>query len=276
VGLYSFAQKVGLSSILRGHLTIGLKRLLLPVPYWRFRIFKDVIRLVPPGRQLSILDIGSPKLLALYLAIEKGHKVFATDIQDTAIFSMWQCYFEDYCGKWPGGKYITEFQDARSLTYHDDCFDFIYSISVLEHIAGDGDAQAMREIHRTLKKGGVAVIEVPYALKGYESHHKQDVYERKFTGDPLFYQRHYDDVSLKTRLVEPSGMIVRDHYVLGERLPFEQTYAKLPVAAQLPFLPFEATIASLNHFVMTKRDIERDHRRHYKRAMSATLVLTKP
>lgn len=49
--------------------------------------------------------------------------------------------------------------DLRRLDLPDASFDFVFASHVLEHI--DDDRQALREIHRVLKPGGVAVLPVP-------------------------------------------------------------------------------------------------------------------
>lgn len=49
--------------------------------------------------------------------------------------------------------------DLRHLDLPDASFDFVFASHVLEHI--DDDRQALREIYRVLKPGGVAVLPVP-------------------------------------------------------------------------------------------------------------------
>lgn len=53
--------------------------------------------------------------------------------------------------------------DVQSLTYDSDTFDIVICNHVLEHIIDDG--RAMRELHRVLKKGGTAILQVPISLK---------------------------------------------------------------------------------------------------------------
>ena len=80
----------------------------------------------------------------------------------------------------------------------------------------------MREVRRVLKPNGLAIIEVPFALNAYDTYVKQEVYEREFTGDPVFYQRHYDEHALESRLIKPSRLTLFSKTILGERLPFEK------------------------------------------------------
>lgn len=49
--------------------------------------------------------------------------------------------------------------DLRSLTFPDDHFDLVWASHVLEHILEI--KQAVREIHRVMKPGGWAILDVP-------------------------------------------------------------------------------------------------------------------
>lgn len=49
--------------------------------------------------------------------------------------------------------------DLTRLCFRDAVFDWVYCSHVLEHIPAD--RQAMRELHRVLRPGGTAVIQVP-------------------------------------------------------------------------------------------------------------------
>ncbi|MDD4859932.1 MAG: methyltransferase domain-containing protein [Dehalococcoidales bacterium] len=49
--------------------------------------------------------------------------------------------------------------DLTKLDFKEETFDLLVCSHVLEHIADD--AAAMREMHRVLKKGGAALVQVP-------------------------------------------------------------------------------------------------------------------
>jgi ubiquinone/menaquinone biosynthesis C-methylase UbiE len=53
--------------------------------------------------------------------------------------------------------------DATHLRYKDESFDVLIANHVLEHIPED--TTAMKEFNRVLKKGGVAILQVPYSEK---------------------------------------------------------------------------------------------------------------
>jgi SAM-dependent methyltransferase len=52
--------------------------------------------------------------------------------------------------------------DITDLKYHSNCFDVVICNHVLEHV--QDDRKAMSEIHRVLKPGGWAVLQVPISL----------------------------------------------------------------------------------------------------------------
>jgi SAM-dependent methyltransferase len=59
--------------------------------------------------------------------------------------------------------------DITQLDFPDESFDVILCSHVLEHVPDD--ARAMRELHRVLKRGGVAIVQVPV------DHDRAETYE---------------------------------------------------------------------------------------------------
>jgi len=249
--MFTFGLSVGLRSILRGNLKIGLRRVVNPVSYWRYPVFNLVKEYVKEQEELNVLDIGSPKLLALYLAVKKHFNVTSIDIQDPEIFSVWLKYYNDYLilknTNRKGSIFRPEYQDARNLSYPDNCFDLVYSISVIEHIPYDGDSIAMKEIARVLRPGGTAIIEVPFSYKKYDTFVNNDIYERKCSGKDIFYQRHYDPRSVYDRIIFPSELSVEKMCIFRERMPFEKYIEMFPIYCKIPLLFLSSIISKLNH-----------------------------
>lgn len=214
--VWSAGLRVGLSAFRREPI-LGLKRLALPVSYWRTAEFAYAwqrLSLVPAAR---VLDVGSPKDLAVILARHKGYQITATDILPEAI-ALSERYVEaqGLCGSGPG-LVAHEIQDGRSLTFSDNSFDAAYAVSVVEHIPAEGDTEAIRELVRVVKPGGVVVVTAPFDVTYRETFVGHSVYERKQVGaDPVFFERHYDRTTLQTRLLEPSGAILEDVQYWGE------------------------------------------------------------
>jgi SAM-dependent methyltransferase len=245
LAIYGFALSAGLRAILAGLFTEGFKLLLSPVGYWRFLpnavVLEEFSKL---SGNVQVLDASSPKLLSLLLAARSEGKVYATDLNDEKIFTRWQ-RLATALGY---GNYHVEYQDARHFAYPDESFDLIYSISVIEHIPGSGDADALTEFRRVLKPGGRIVVEVPYRRQRTEKFAHYDSKGDQL-GSPQFYERHYDAAWLRERLEIP-GLGVTRKMILGERLPLDPWIAsdRLPRPVRIVILPFEPVLAALNYW----------------------------
>jgi SAM-dependent methyltransferase len=199
---------------------LGLKRILLPVSYWRsveFAYVWEKLRQRPGER---VLDLGSPKDLAFFLARHRGLEVVATDILPTTIDLCRRCARAQGMEGGRPGAVSSQVEDGRSLSFPDSSFEAAYSVSVLEHIPGSGDSVAIRELVRVVKPGGLVVLTVPYDAKHRDTYVDRPVYERERTAqdEMVFFERHYDRETLRERLVEPSGARLLDLELWGERL----------------------------------------------------------
>lgn len=236
---YVFSLRLGLRSLgLRG-LGAAAPRLLNPLSYPRgieFALTLRGLRLPERGR---VLDIASPKLLFLRLASQTALTFHATDIREDFIPPTLRLLERLGLRQEIDRRLFVERQDARALDYDNESFDRVYSISVIEHIPGDGDSAALEEIARVLRPGGRACLTVPYRAGGYrEEFVARDVFERRRSSarERLFFQRRYDDEALKRRLIAPSGLRVEEIVYFGEpALPFDPLWSRLPMAARLPF-----------------------------------------
>ena len=249
LGVWGAGVLVGLRS-LRREPVLGLKRLVLPVSYWRSREFGYAWQHLtcPPGSR--VLDLGSPKDLAAMLARHRAYHVVATDILPQAVaLSQRYADAQQLNGQGAGratGTVRSEVQDGRALSYPDASFDAAYSVSVLEHIPDGGDTAAIRELLRVVRPGGVVVVTVPFDRRYRETFVHGQVYERKAGGsEPVFYERHYDRRTLHERLLSTELADVVDLSYWGEgAVRMERILARLgPLRA--PLYPLEGVLAIL-------------------------------
>jgi SAM-dependent methyltransferase len=216
--LYRFGLALGLRTLPHSFIG-GLKSLILPVEYVRCAETRYVLQNLDVQRGHRVLDVGSPKLLSLFLAASEGAEVYATDLMDY-FFAKFETYARVSLGQ-DRARYRMETQDARVLAYPDGHFDRVFSISAVEHIPDDGDSQAMREISRVLAPGGIACLTVPWSDHGYLDEFRRsgdpDVYWASSQEEMVFFQRAYDSPSLRDRLISSGGLELLDLSFWGER-----------------------------------------------------------
>jgi SAM-dependent methyltransferase len=217
--LDAYGRAVGVDLLRAGRFRRGLRCLFQPVSYWRSIEYQLVWNAADFQRADRVLDVGSPKLLSLYLAEQVGAEVFATDIET---------YFVDEhqllrrARRIPADRLHIDVQDGRRLDYPDNSFTKVYSISVIEHIPQAGDTECIREIGRVLAPGGQCFITVPFWRTSRERYRKPDFYwaasSVATTPGRVFYERHYSEEDLHARLINPSGLTLRHLEYVGERV----------------------------------------------------------
>ncbi len=228
----------------------GLKSLVLPVEYIRCAETRYILQHLDVQSGQRVLDIGSPKLLSLFLAARLRAEVHATDLLDY-FFKPYERYSRVALGR-DQGRYHVGREDARHLTYPAAHFQRVFSLSAIEHIPGDGDTKAMQEIERVLAPGGIACITVPWRDDGYVEEFKHrgdpDAYWAPGDGDKVFFQRAYDRDTLERRLVGPSGLTRVDLSFWGERtVPVEHMILnrRVPRIARILLYPAHIVLARL-------------------------------
>jgi SAM-dependent methyltransferase len=177
---------------------VGLQRLLVPLDPWRYYELGRIAEADFGGR---CLDVSSPKLLPSLLQHERRGDWTAVDLLASEIES-WRVL---------DPALRLEVADATALPYPDDSFDHCVCVSVVEHIAGDGDARALAEMRRVLKPGGVLHLTTNVAVKGREVFSDDAVYgeaSSEVEGRTLF-ERHYSLGEVESRLLGERWEIAR-------------------------------------------------------------------
>jgi len=217
---YFFGLRAGLANAAVNRLRLGARKTLGKIAqpinapsrfpeYWCFEtaIREHASRPAAP-RHLRILDVGSPKLMGLYLAQTMPATVLLTDITSLNI--------DEYRVMWAAlerraaGRALFALQDARSLPFRSSEFDVVYAMSVIEHIESeDGDRQAVRELMRVLKPGGLLLVSVPFGRSYVEQHRLGFAGAARRTGDlrPYFFQRIYDRRAFETRILDEARTV---------------------------------------------------------------------
>lgn len=114
------------------------------------------------------LDVGAGISAIMYYLANKVKKVIATDLYDYDESGLFpnsaksdMVTFPEKYAPFPYREDHLEVKkmDCRELEFADNTFDFVYSVSSIEHFGGHGGSkQSMEEIGRVLKPGGIAAI----------------------------------------------------------------------------------------------------------------------
>jgi SAM-dependent methyltransferase len=272
---YLFGLKVGAEELSHGQFKYAIRHLVMPVGYWRNVEFRFVLDEGDFKHSDRILDIGSPKLLSLYLAKTLGAEVYATDIDD--YFTREYSLLRELEGL-PDDRFHVQVEDGRHLSFPDDHFSKVFSVSVIEHIPDHGDSECAKDIARVLAPGGRCLITVPFAPEYQDVYiGPGGVYWAKAAGaeeeNRVFFQRRYDEQSLYERVIKPSGLTLRSLTFIGERVLAGSErefvdYIPFPVSALVG--PIQPVLSNLLHTPRTEawRDL--------KKPLCACIVLEKP
>lgn len=183
----------------------ALRLALCPVDFWRMVEFPAV--LAAYRGESPVLDLGSPRLLARQLADAHNARVIAGDLSPIISDEM-RVYRRGLQEPTLHGLRC----DGARLPIADRSVAFAYSVSVLEHIDGEGDRAALRELARVLMPGARLVVTVPCAPRHEEIWLEQDIFGAQSRGGDgkVFFCRLYDWKSARERLAPVEGLELED------------------------------------------------------------------
>jgi SAM-dependent methyltransferase len=182
--LYRTSLGLGARSLARGRFEReAVIRLVIPLDPSRYVELPWALERLDARPGERVLDLASPKLVAVELA-GRGVEVTSVDAFASEV-ETWR--------RLAGDRPRLDFEvaDGRALPYEDASFDHAYSISVLEHVADEGDARALRELARVVRPGGRIVLTLPYAREARDEWRDRPLYGEGES--PAFFQRWYDD-----------------------------------------------------------------------------------
>jgi SAM-dependent methyltransferase len=129
-------------------------------------------RLGALGPSTRVLGVGAGYEVPLFYFANRCALVVATDIYDGPPGSEGDPAFMDDPGRWAPFPYredrlLVQRADGCDLPFAAGSFDVVYSLSSIEHFGGHGRAaQAMREMYRVLRPGGIACVATELILRG--------------------------------------------------------------------------------------------------------------
>ena len=199
----------------------GLQRLIVPLDPWRYFELPRALQESFPGEWL---DVSSPKLLMSYLQSRSEGSWVGIDLFSREI-AAWRAI---------DPSLDLRVEDARALTFADDSFDGCLCISVIEHLAGNDDAQVMREMWRVLRPGGAVILTTNVARTNdvvfIDERRYQEASVEMPSGE-VFFERHYSRDDIRSRLMQMPWTVEVEEYARMRRPGVHTWYARLAPAS---------------------------------------------
>lgn len=212
---FLFGRRVAYRLLRQG--SLSPKLLLNPVSIVRYFEYDFALRNFSTldSKRNNILDISSPYLFGFYLAssFEGEYNYRNPDSNDLNLVKKYSSKIKFEM------QYSADSADATNLSFSDNSFTNIISISVIEHINGNGDSEAIREMWRVLKPNGLLILTFPVAKVFEEEFSDKDTYGLNVQQikEKFFFQRLYDERSIEERLLNKiSDFTILSKEIFGE------------------------------------------------------------
>jgi SAM-dependent methyltransferase len=195
----------------------GYQYVVAPVNIMRYYEFEFADRARPdtPGRAL---DVSSPRLFPFYLAEVRrcpSVTLINPDESDLALS-------RDFALRLGIRAIHTASMRVEALADLAETYEYITSISVVEHVAGDdGDSAAMRAMYSSLAPGGRLVVTIPVDRHFRLEYRPVDYYGTSGPaeqGGSVFFQRLYDQRAIEHRITAAVGCAPTSVGWFGERV----------------------------------------------------------
>jgi SAM-dependent methyltransferase len=218
-GLYAESVRLGVRHLLRhGYRREAVVRVVVPLDPSRYLELPWAVERLAAERGERVLDLASPKLLAVVLALQ-GVQMTSVDQLEREV-EAWQALAEDVPGL------DLRVADGRALPFADASFDHVYSLSVLEHIEEPGDAEALRELSRVVRPGGRVLVTLPHATVYREDWRDQPLYANEPGSGRAFFQRWYDPPRVDALVAAAPGLELVSREVVRMQPNWNDAYVR--------------------------------------------------
>lgn len=197
-----YGRQLGYKMLLK-RASPSISYVLTPVSSTRYFEFTFAYESLPI-RTRRCLDISSPSLFSFFVASKRLNTNIRMINPDRADCLHTQSVITN-CGL---KNVDLDVLDLRSALSDGRTYDCIWTLSVVEHIAGQyDDRYAVQAMYEALEPGGRMIITIPVDRFAWDEYREQDAYGIQDTHSDgrYFFQRHYTENSIWERLVAPIG-----------------------------------------------------------------------
>ncbi|MFZ3169716.1 MAG: class I SAM-dependent methyltransferase [Candidatus Methanoperedens sp.] len=199
-----------------------LTKIINPIDTTRYTEFAYLLKFIKNRnlRKMNILDISSPFMMSYILASE--NKVLKTDINIEE-----KSYINETI------NLSFKLEDAAQLSFKDNTFDLIYSISVIEHIYNKY-IQAINEMIRVVKKDGYIYLTFPVSFKHVEEWCNTNIYSHQYKeNSKTFFQYRFGESDLNNIFESLKNVEVIDMSIYWEKNNGQYDKTMLQIKKQL-------------------------------------------
>jgi len=203
----------------RQGLPVWFSYVVTPVNCVRYFEFAFALETISRSPASSYLDVGSPRLLSLFVAEHDPQariRVINPDLRDSRETA------EIASALGIRGLEVESLR-VEELRGQPQRYDCIWCLSVVEHIPGpEGDRDAVRVMYDLLADGGSLVLTFPVDRTMWLEYRAQDVYglsQEQAAGGEYFFQRFYDAGAIEERLLGSPGSRAAVMRWYGETTP---------------------------------------------------------
>jgi ubiquinone/menaquinone biosynthesis C-methylase UbiE len=188
----------------------GMKKILFniinPVDTTRYTEFTYLLNFIKNNdlKQMTILDVSSPFMMAYILSSQ--NKIIKTDVNLDEN--------KNINGN-AGLSFMLE--DATQLSFKDNTFDLVYSISVIEHIYKNY-IHAIKEMIRVVKTDGYVYLTFPVSAEHVEEWIDNNIYSHQYKeNNKTFFQYRFNEEDIDKILKHLSNVEIVDMSIYWER-----------------------------------------------------------
>ncbi|MCP4971774.1 MAG: hypothetical protein GY932_14415 [Arcobacter sp.] len=203
----SLGRKIGLHELMSGNFKSGIRNILNPISLVRYFEYNYCYKKIMEDKPQLVLDLSSPRLFSLFIANRFPELKIVMANPDADDLGLTKKIIKFL--KIKNIELLNEPLHNLLVSKHLKSFDCIYSISVIEHIAGEyEDIEAIGMLYKLLKQAGRLIITVPLAENKIHAEEFRQFapypgsHNVKRSDGTYFFQRVYNGKSIKDRLIQ--------------------------------------------------------------------------